>query len=89
MPSCCRAVKPQAVCGDGTFRLMHNEWVLISIGTLTKHYAQGEEDSLHAFQTTFDVIIFVAAAEPRSPNLVPVQWLILGFRDPRVLKALI
>ena len=44
------------LCGDGTFRLARGGWVLISVGVLTKHYAQGESDKMPAWRTTYHVL---------------------------------
>lgn len=44
------------LCGDGTFRLTEGEWILLTVGTLTKHYAPA--DGVYAFRTTFNPLMF-------------------------------
>ena len=41
------------LCGDGTYRLMHKQWTLLTLGVLTKKYS---DDSFkrRAFVTTFN-----------------------------------
>ena len=33
------------LCGDGTFRLMRDGWVLITLGVLSKHYAVSQPNN--------------------------------------------
>ena len=54
------------LCGDGTFRLTHGEWVLLTIGTLTKHYASSS--SVYAFRTTFNPLMFALANKESQPT---------------------
>ena len=44
------------LCGDGTFRLTDGDWVLMTVGVLSKHYARSE--GIYAFSTTFNPLIF-------------------------------
>ena len=44
------------LCGDGTFRLTEGEWVLMTVGILSKHYARSE--GVNAFCTSFHPLIF-------------------------------
>ena len=39
------------LCGDGTFRLILGDWVLMNLGVLTKHYAP--VSGAHTFRFTF------------------------------------
>lgn len=54
------------LCGDGTFRLTHGEWVLLTIGALTKHYAPAA--SIYAFRTTFHPLMFALANKESQPT---------------------
>ena len=47
------------LCGDGTFRLTRAEWVVMSLGVLTKHYARADGEC--AFRTTFTPLLFAIA----------------------------
>ena len=47
------------LCGDGTFRLAVDEWVLMTVGVLTKHYSQN--GGVYAFRTTFSPLMFALA----------------------------
>ncbi|CAE7545090.1 mak16-a [Symbiodinium natans] len=47
------------LCGDGTFRLATEEWVLLTVGALTKHYSVS--DGVYAFRTTFSPLMFALA----------------------------
>eukprot|EP00438_Fugacium_kawagutii_P010969 Skav217175 [mRNA] locus=scaffold5232:11304:13991:+ [translate_table: standard] len=44
------------LCGDGTFRLTNGDWILLTVGTLTKHYSCS--DGVFAFRTTFNPLMF-------------------------------
>lgn len=42
------------LCGDGTFRLTDKEWIFLSLGALSKHYAP----KASVFRTTFNPVLF-------------------------------
>ncbi|CAK9108613.1 unnamed protein product, partial [Durusdinium trenchii] len=44
------------LCGDGTFRLTEDDWVLMTVGVLSKHYAASE--GVYAFRTVFHPLVF-------------------------------
>ena len=44
--------------GDGTFRLMTEPWILLTLGVATKHYATGEDDHMKACRTTYNPLLF-------------------------------
>ncbi|CAE7256166.1 unnamed protein product [Symbiodinium microadriaticum] len=44
------------LCGDGTFRLTESDWVLLSVGAISKHYAASS--SVFAFRSTFNPLMF-------------------------------
>ena len=52
------------LCGDGTFRLVRGEWVLLTLGVLSKHYARAS--SVYAFRTTFTPLMFALASKESS-----------------------
>ena len=54
------------LCGDGTFRLTRDEWVLMTVGVLSKHYARA--DGFHAFRTSFDPLLFALANKESQPT---------------------
>ena len=49
------------LCGDGTWRLMLDGWVLITLGTLSKHHATGTSDSVACFRATYRPFLFAIA----------------------------
>ena len=44
------------LCGDGTWRLTEGDWVLLTVGALSKHYEQAS--GAFAFRTTFNPLLF-------------------------------
>ena len=46
------------LCGDGTYRLMREQWGLCTIGVLAKFHAKGEKDQLPAFRTSFESLAY-------------------------------
>ena len=46
------------LCGDGTFRLMREGWILLTLGTLSKHHRSAGKTHTAAFRTTFHPWIF-------------------------------
>ena len=44
------------LCGDGTFRLTEGDWILLTVGALSKHYANAS--GLYAFRTEFNPLAF-------------------------------
>lgn len=45
------------LCGDGTFRLTEGEWVFMTVGALSKHYA-ASDGVYYAFRTAFHPLVF-------------------------------
>ena len=46
------------LCGGGTFRLTNGDWILLTVGALTKHYSSS--DGAFAFRTTFNLLMFAS-----------------------------
>ena len=44
------------LCGDGTFRLTNGDWILLTVGALTKHYSRAS--GVYAFRSTFHPLMF-------------------------------
>ncbi|CAE7455913.1 unnamed protein product, partial [Symbiodinium microadriaticum] len=47
------------LCCDGTFHLVRDEWVLLTVGALSKHYAPAS--GVYAFRGTFNPLAFALA----------------------------
>ena len=78
------------LCGDGTFRLILGDWVLMNLGVLTKHYAP--VSGAHTFRFTFSPLRYrkqsllqgfvrrcfaLRPCLPRywfAPACVPISW---------------
>ena len=45
------------LCGDGTFRMMREDWQLLSLGVLSKHYSVGDE-KMAATRTALNGFLF-------------------------------
>ena len=54
------------LCGDGTFRLTNRQWVLLTVGVLSKHY--DKSSGIRAFSTTFDPLMFALANKESEPT---------------------
>ena len=46
------------LCGDGTFRLMFQQWILATLGTTSKQFSRGDDDHMTAFRTKYHPLIF-------------------------------
>ena len=46
------------LCGNGTHRVMDEQWLLLTLGVATKHYSGGEQDRMLAFRTTYSPLLF-------------------------------
>jgi hypothetical protein len=51
------------LCGDGTFRLIRDGWVLMTLGVLSKHHAQGEADNHACFRTSYLPWLFAVTSQ--------------------------
>ena len=49
------------LCGDGTFNMMRDAWVLLSLGVISKRFRRGEESHLEAFRSHFTGFMFCIA----------------------------
>ena len=49
------------LCGDGTFRMMRDGWVLITLGVLCKHHTVGTSDHTACFRMTYRPFVFAIA----------------------------
>ena len=54
------------LCGDGTFRLTEEDWVLMTVGVLSKHYSESE--GVEAFRTAFHPLVFGLANKESQPT---------------------
>jgi len=54
------------LCGDGTFRLILGDWVLMNLPALTKHYAP--VSGAGAFRPTFSPLLFGIANKESCPS---------------------
>ena len=65
-----RMANPEYVklCGDGTYRLMREQWGLCTVGVLAKEYAKGEQDRMPAFRTTFESIAYAVTNKESEDN---------------------
>jgi hypothetical protein len=48
------------MCGDGTFRLLQDDWILLTLGVLTKQYAH-TNGSHRSFSSTFREVFYAVA----------------------------
>ena len=46
------------MCGDGTFRMMREQWIALTLGILSKRYGASRGDKIAAFRTTFSACFF-------------------------------
>ena len=46
------------LCGDGTHRLLNGQWILTSVGVISKHYSRGEKDKMHSLRSTLHPLVF-------------------------------
>ena len=58
--------------GDGTFRIFTDQWILITVGVASKHYAEGEEDRSQVFRTTYTPLIFAIVNKENKENYVAI-----------------
>ena len=58
------------LCGDGTFRLVHEGWVLLNLGALTKHYAS--DGQTYAFRSTYSPLLFALANKECKETYKPL-----------------
>ena len=54
------------LCGDGTFRLTEEDWVLMTIGVWSKHYSESE--GVEAFRTAFYPLVFGLVNKESQPT---------------------
>ena len=47
------------LCGNGTLRLTQDEWVVMTLGVVTKHYAKS--NCICAFRSTYTPLLFAVA----------------------------
>ena len=47
------------LCTDGTYKLTHGNWALLTVGVMSKHY--GSDGKTYAFQSTFTPLAFCLA----------------------------
>ena len=54
------------LCGDGTFRLTEEDWVLMTVGVLSKHFSESE--GVEAFCTAFHPLVCGLANKESQPT---------------------
>ena len=55
------------LCGDGTFRMMREQCIVVTLGVLSKRYGISKVDSLSAFRTTFSGCFFAISNKESAP----------------------
>lgn len=55
------------LCGDGTFLLTDGEWILLTLGAVSKH--NSAQSNVYAFRTTFNPLLFALTQRPADAAL--------------------
>ena len=56
------------LCGDGTFRLIRNKWVVLTLGVIVRRHARGEKDALACCRVHFKPLMFAIANKESEPT---------------------